>query len=455
MKVLDLAIVSDNKKFRHRANFLAQDFHFDYKAYSTVDNFFCDETYKLVTCVLLDCSFCKTSDDVLELTRDAKKVAKESYLIIVVGSMFTADTSNAVKEAGASLVLLENEFFSSSKTEFVLSQTIRSAFIPVKTCDLIEGTKVSFPLYHLMPANSRFLKVIKPGMKVRKDFLERYEPIGELYLRRESFNAWVKYSTNLAKEDELSVARLCRLRFLQLNHSFTILTLLIGDQSSGTSFNKGRQLYENVRELCGELLTALKGISDPWTIVNNSSIGDFGSLERAPAIAAYAGLLSLQAKIGDPEEVMIGALLADIGYLDLSPSTTFKIRNNDIQGLNAEELMEYRKHPIFSLNQCLNRKLPLSDSIKSIILQSHERTDQTGFPHKVRADKIAEEAMLVRLCWELDSKSQIRFGAIRAEIATLKEDLAHSAMKEKGNYSPEFLSKTLGVLQPRNSPIFS
>lgn len=456
MKVLDLAIVSDNKKFRQRANFLAQDFLFDYKAYSSVPDFFADDkSYKMVTCVLLDCSGCKTTDDVLALTSEAKNAAIDSYIIIVVGSMFTAETAQNVREAGASLVLLENEFFSSSKTEFVLSQTIRSAFIPVKTCDLMLGSKVTFPLYHLMPANSKFLKVIKSGMKVRQDFLSRYDEIGELYLKRDHFDEWVKYSNTFANEDDLSKARLCRLRFLQLNHSFVNLTLLIGDQSSGSSFNKGRILYETVRDLCGELLEALKDISDPWTVVNNSSVGDFGSLERAPAIAAYAGLLSIQSKIGTPEEVMIGALLADIGYLDLSPTTTYKIRNNEINALNAEELMEFKKHPIFSLNQCLSRKLPLNDSIKNIILQSHERVDQTGFPHKIRADKISEEAMLVRLCWDLDTKSQVRLGSVRTEIGTMKQDLAKSAMSEQGNYSPEFLVKALGALQySSNQPIF-
>jgi HD-GYP domain-containing protein (c-di-GMP phosphodiesterase class II) len=117
--------------------------------------------------------------------------------------------------------------------------------------------------------------------------------------------------------------------------------------------------------------------------------------------------------------------------------------------------MEYQKHPIYSLNQCLARKIPLSEPMKMMILQSHERVDQKGFPHRINPDKISEEAMLIRLCWELDSKTQVRIGESRPEISKIIEEMASITTSEKGNYSIGFTMKVAPVLkalhlQPKN-----
>ncbi len=46
--------------------------------------------------------------------------------------------------------------------------------------------------YHLMPVNKKFLKVANPGIVVRRDFLDKYSEVGELYLRRVDLGAWAE-----------------------------------------------------------------------------------------------------------------------------------------------------------------------------------------------------------------------------------------------------------------------
>lgn len=448
MRTLDLAVISKNSRFHERADKLAKGFQFESHWFKSDEDFFTEsESYKTITSVLLDCSHLERPNEVAGFVQVAKQAAPDSYILVVASSKLPPEDARIAKTSGASLVVMDNEYITTSKIEFVLSQVIRSAYIPVKTLDLMPGSQIPIPLFHLMPMNRRFLKVAKPDTSIRSDFLEKYYDVGDLFIQRKDLDAWVEYSQSFKSEDEAGLLRQCRLKFLQLNQSFLNLILMISDQSSAASFATGRELYETCRKFAFELHGSLIHVPDPWKIISSSAIGDFGSVERSPAIAAYAGILSSLHKIGFSEEVMVGALLADVGYLELSPSTTQKIRNNKFDQLNAEELMEYHKHPIYSLNNCLSRKLPLTESIKDMILMSHERMDQKGFPNRPRADKLTEESMLVRLCWELDNRAQMHWGEKRADIEEIKQGLAQSLSADSGNFSFAFAGKIAKILQ--------
>lgn len=450
MRTLDLAIVSPLQKFCDRATGLSSSFQFETHVFRSDEDFFTEaESFKSITAVLLDCSFLDKPNEVAGLVQVARQGAPDSYILVVISSKLPPEDARIAKSSGASLVMMESEFYSSCKAEFALSQVIRSAFIPVKTMDLIEGTQLPFALFHLLPMNRRFLKVLKPEVRLGIDFLEKYSAAGDLFIPRKDLGAWLEYSNSYRAEDEAGLLRQCRAKFLQLNQSFLDLTLLISDQSSGASFAAGREVYELCRKFAYELHGSLINTPDPWKVVASSAVGDFGSVERSPAIAAYAGILSSQNQIGMAEEVMIGALLADIGYLEFSPSTAKKVRNNTLGELNAEEQMEYQKHPIFSLNNCLSRRLPLTESIKDMILMSHERADQKGFPHRPRTDKLTEESMLVRLCWDLDCRTQVRMGEKRPDIDEVKKSLGSALSTDGGNFSVGFACKIAKIL---NSP---
>ncbi|MGZ3769712.1 MAG: HD domain-containing phosphohydrolase [Bdellovibrio sp.] len=442
MRILDLAIVSKNSVFQDRAESIANTFEFQSKIFQNEDEFFEKaESFKEIVSVVLDCSKIEKPNEVAGTIQVIKQGAPNSYILAILSSKLSAEDARIIKGSGASLVIMETEYFSSSKTEFVLTQIIRSAYIPVKVMDLIEGSEPDFPLYYLMPLNKKCLKVSKPGYPIQMSFLERYKETGELYIHRSNLKSWTEYINGFTTNDNEGRIRICRLKFLQLSQSFLDLALMIADRSTVSSFSQGKELYEKCESFAKDLLTALEGINNPWDTISNSSVGDFGSIERAPTIATYAGLLSIQSNIGKPWENMIGALFSDLGYLELKPEVTQKIRSNNFEAMSADERKEYEQHPILSLNQCLTRKLPLSENIKNIILQSHERMDQKGFPNQLRTDKLTEESMLVRLCWDLDSRSQVRFGQERITLKTAIENLSQSVLNESDNYSLVFLMK--------------
>ncbi|MEK2690817.1 HD domain-containing phosphohydrolase [Bdellovibrio sp. GT3] len=448
MRSLDLVVVSADSQFVKRARTLADTFSFDFASFNDPDSFFEEtEKYKSITCIILDCARIEKPNEAAGMVQVACQVAADSYIIAVVNSKLKPEDARIVKTSGASLVLMENEFFTTSKLEFVTTQVIRSSYIPIKVYDILPDTELDFPLHYMMPANKKFLKIAKPGSHIDESFLKKFSEMGELYLRRQDLNKWIEYCRSFDNQDELSALRRCRLQFLQMSQSFLELALMISDQSSAASFALGKELYGTCEKFAKELLSTLGVIKNPFEIINNSSVGDFGSLERAPAIASYAAVLSQNTAIGNPLEVMIAALLSDIGYLELSPSASAKLRTNDIKKMNAEELQEYQKHPIYSLNQCLSRKIPLNEAMKMMILQSHERTDQKGFPHRINPEKLSEESMLIRLCWDLDSKTQVRIGEPRPDIYKVIDRLSDAVTGESGNFSVGFTTKTSPTLR--------
>lgn len=442
MRKLDLAVITGNQNFWARAEALARSFHFESLHFTGDEDFYLrSEDFNSIAAVLVDCCSLQKASEISGTMQVTRQLHPDSYILTVLNSKLTADEADLISKSGASLVVMESEYYTNSKTEFALSQVIRSTYIPIKTVDLQEGSIVPLDLLYLMPMNRKFLKVAKSGTKIHGDFLRKYDEAGELYFHRRDLPHWISYSSRSLQAAEQSLRRQCRSKFLQLNQSFLELILLISDQSTGTSFARGRDLYETCRKFVSELQAAMASVPDPWSTISNSSIGDFGSVERLPTIAAYAGILSAQNSIGSPEEVMIGAMLSDVGYLELSPSIMQKMRNNRLEDLNSEERMEYEKHPIFGLRSCLARKLPLTESIKNMVMLSHERADQRGFPNRVRPEKLTEEAMLIRLCWELDSQSQIRMGEKKVTIEEAKRLQLESLAKDSGNYSYAFSGK--------------
>ena len=159
--------------------------------------------------------------------------------------------------------------------------------------------------------------MIRPGDPITADKLAKLKEVGEVYVRREDIEKYQKYAEKYDNKTTHSTSRKCRAQFLSLLKSYVDLILLVSDQSEKASYPQGAALYAKCEQLSKELMETLGTVGEAWEIINNSAIGEFGSVERSPAIAAYAGLLSLKCQIGDPTAVMTAALITDIGMMDL------------------------------------------------------------------------------------------------------------------------------------------
>nr|BFD64852.1 hypothetical protein BdHM001_35330 [Bdellovibrio sp. HM001] len=446
MWLIDLVSVSKNEAFLKRVEFIKNEFSFESKTFADVDEFYdAEETLKRAKCILLDCIY-RTPFEIAGLVQTCRHVADKSYIIVVTGSRLLEDEAKNIHKSGTSLIVTEEDFFNSSKVEFVTSQIVRTTFVPLKVKDLVAGTAIDFTVHHLLPQNKKFLKIAKPGTVVSQEFINKFSTINELYVHRNEAEGLIEYTKTVSGSEEDSVLRACRAQFLKLKHGFTELVLLVSDQTSAANFDAGKALFEKINSYVIDLSNTLIKLDDPWTIINNSNIDDYGSLERGPAIAAYASVIASKLKHPNVRDVMLGALLSDIGILWLSPRTSSKIRKHALEKLHAEEIMEFHKHPIYSLNQCLSRKMPLSEEVKNAILQSHERADRQGFPHRPMPEKLSRSALIIRLSQELDEKMQITIGEGRKTAQEVKKEFFAGILNDTKGYPVSFILDVMAVL---------
>lgn len=130
--------------------------------------------------------------------------------------------------------------------------------------------------------------------------------------------------------------------------------------------------------------------------------------EHSVNICSFAILTALRLGVDKDRihDIGVSSLLHDIG---LRYSTT-DFANRDISGLKNQELLEYRKHPVYGYTS-LRDEMWISELSKNIILYHHETADGEGFPLKLR--DIPMECMIVNVC---DTFDEMICGIARKQV---------------------------------------
>lgn len=110
---------------------------------------------------------------------------------------------------------------------------------------------------------------------------------------------------------------------------------------------------------------------------------------------AIVTALKLGLEISKIHDIGVGCLLHDIGLR----YTTVRYSNQDMAKMKRQELVEYKKHPVYGFSSLKNETW-LSELSKSIILYHHEKLDGSGFPLKTR--DIPYECRIVNICDAFD-----------------------------------------------------
>ena len=426
----DLALLINRPKLDERCLQIAQEFKYTADCSSSIDEFLdkpCSASF--IVAAMNDAERAISAAEIAQVVRSH---APSPYLACVISKTMPKEEAAFAKKSGANLLLVEEEILHTGKLEFVITQILRTKFLPVKASDLVPEVVLTFDLFHLMPQRSKFLKIARSGEPLEKVRYEKLLGVGELYLDRSSASAFSRYVTETTDLSSAGLRKRCRSKFLALFEGFSRLVFQLTDQSEHASFGEGQELLKQCRALCADLLGTLGEFGNAWEVINNSAIGDLGSVERAPTMASYAGIFGLLLGIDEVEDVMLAALLTDLGLLGLSPSSLRKIREDHLEAFTAEEEEAYRHYPEKSLALVLEQKLSLSDALKSAITCSNERADGTGFPKGFTHEKIPRKAQLVHFCREFDRRTLLRMGQARVQpLELLKKLLEEEAELSK------------------------
>lgn len=377
--------------------------------------------------------------------RSVKKMAPKANLIAVPERRIKSEMAAFIKKSGAELVLVDDEFRSTTKIDFIVSQTLNTDLIPIKATELVPGTIIPFTALHLLTLNRRVIPVIGKNQILSPERFQKMLEIGEFYIRGQDVEAFSRYVDQNQDHSTMGHEIRCRAKYMNLVYIFKQLVVTLTDESEAGSFQQGRELHDQLRSQASDLINHLSGLKDVWSTVNNAAFADKTAVDRAPAIAASSGLMALQCGIGNAEDVLIAALVGDIGLLDLSPKAalSYRLNNYDFEDENKKI---FENHPILSLNKCLSRRLPISDHLKQIISMTHERLDQKGFPARPHPSRIPLESMSIQFCQIVDTAMKVELGKARFNFVEVRRSVY---TREKNNpriFSPEFLERIERIL---------
>jgi response regulator RpfG family c-di-GMP phosphodiesterase len=376
-----------------------------------------------------------------ELAQVVRFTLADPYLVCVISDSMPKDDAVFAKRSGADLVLLEEEVLHSSKLDFVVTQVIQASFLPIKVSDIKAGMPVDFDVYHLLPQRQKFLKMIFAGDTPDEEKMLKAAQVNELYVHRDSAVAFKRYVEANTDLSAAGIDKRCRSQFLALSAEFSKMVFQLTNLSEHASFGDGQALLKQCSGLCTELMGTLAAAGEAWEVVNKSAIGTFGTVDRAPAIAAYCGLFGLRLGWDAVDETMLVALLADLGLLLLPPSLLLKVKGGEEEALSGPELEAFHAYPGQSLSLVLNRKLSLAEKQRNWIASTRERIDGRGFPKKIEGDKFQKQARLVAFCREFDQRTLLRMGEARVHPAKILAGMIRGDKEWEARIGAEMLGE--------------
>lgn len=400
--------------------------------------------YEQAQLILVGC-LSENKEEAAAIVNDARQSFKESYICVVLSDTEMSHL-DFVKNAGANMGISESQLMKTSALEYVASQIIRASYVPVKLAEFPKESVLDFTLYHLMPLNQKLLPILPKGIPLTESRLEKLTGIGEVFVRREEVDRYRHYVEGRTDTSAQGLRSRCRAQYLSFCNSHAQLMFLLIDESPVSS-REGKWLYDRCEILSRDLMTTLSAVGEAWEVVNNSSLGEFGSLERAPTISAYAGLLGLLSSIGEPVTVMMAALLSGVGMLDFPPSLSRKMREvGNVDSFTEDEMKLYKKHLARSVERCRERQLPVKERVEYLMMHSHERADGTGFPEGHTLKQIPMEAMLIQFSEMIDKGAIVKIGQPRTSVKEVRKQVVEAEMQEAHVFSQEFIEKLKPVL---------
>lgn len=439
----DVGILTNDPQIQKRMVGICEEFNYSYQIWTELDPFM----ESAMPVKILFAHFLNPEGPIkpAEMGQLIRSFLPDPFLICVSRSTLTKDESVFCQKSGCSLVLLEEEIFSTGKPEFICTQILKSQYIPIKPSDLVQNREILFDIYHLLPMRGKFLKFAYEGELIDERKLTKSKTVGELYIHRSHSSRFNDYIFLNSESSPEGIEKRCRSQFLNLFAEYIELVYQLTNQSDHASFGDGQKLLTQCSDACKRLIETLGESGQAWKIINNSAIGEFGSVERAPAVAAYCGLFALQAGMEQIESIMLAALLSDLGLLLTSPTILKKIRDSRSKELTPDERTEYEKYPQKSLELILNRKLSIPEKQRDWILSTQEHFDGSGFPKNHSGNSIPKPSRLIGFCREFDRRTLLKMGSLRPDPNQILRELVKNS-KESIQFYGEDLIKTLDSL---------
>mgnify|MGYP000036983061 CR=1 FL=1 len=184
-------------------------------------------------------------------------------------------------------------------------------------------------------------------------------------------------------------AELCQRQFDEANQAWRAAQDLV--------IARPEQARQDTEKLTRALLDKMLVDDDMCIRLLTCNAGD-GAGAHAMNVAVISLLMGRVFGLDDAEmlELGTGALLHDVGKIELAP----RLRHAQ-DGLDRDELAAYRDHVAHGVRH--GRRMGLSAGALRVLAQHHEHADGSGFPLRLKAERLCTAASIVALVNRYDN----------------------------------------------------
>jgi HD-GYP domain-containing protein (c-di-GMP phosphodiesterase class II) len=216
---------------------------------------------------------------------------------------------------------------------------------------------------------------------------------------------------------------------------------------SSAQLDDGRDFAAQAAEVVSALVPRTEAVRDLYEqLLRQMGDAHEGLYQRAQRVAAVAGLIALGVGQCKPEDVVLAALLCDIGTVLLDEDLhTRSYDTSAFRALGEPERKAVSAHVATSLQTLADKKMAILPKVRTAIQQHHEKYDGSGYPGAIKGPKIAREAQILSVALQLDLLTAVRPGQARVTPAG-----AIKAIAGNGSIGPDLMSELNVMIKPRS-----
>jgi HD-GYP domain-containing protein (c-di-GMP phosphodiesterase class II) len=280
-----------------------------------------------------------------------------------------------------------------------------TSFLPIQSLDIEAERRITFDLYLNLPLNNRVILYRRKGGALESDRLARLAEgnLQNFWIRKEDYNEFVRYVAGRLKAliDHPDPAGN---RHMMVAAAKAILSSTFQSDDSAMV----NALMGNLNEITGVLIESVLENTSPARRKSFSKLmqlSEKGSDFHKHPVNVSSLSVMIAFGIGYStdrilSELAMGALLHDVGLAKLPSKVATSA--HDLLSLTFEERRELYKHGQYAIEILEQKKIPLTEVMRAIIIQHHEQFNGSGYPAGLRGYVINEFAQIVRVADELD-----------------------------------------------------
>ncbi len=225
--------------------------------------------------------------------------------------------------------------------------------------------------------------LLPAGTIIKKEYVKRLKELDIEYIYIEDD---LSAGINLANSLEFQIKEQCQeaVREILLKYSY-----------------HNQKELEDIKLVAEEIIHDI--MSEPEVIYNLSSIREKSdrTYSHSLNVCALSVILAFRLKLSKTKikDIAIGCLLHDIGFTYISP----EFYHVNLEHCSEKELKEIKKHIIYGYT-AVEKMDWLSKTAKDIIISHHERLDGSGYPFRIKGDRIKIGSKIAAVCDDFDSR---------------------------------------------------